>query len=80
MTKLSENSKAYIETSSLTCPKCEVVQADQLMPTNACQYFWDCPACKAVIKPLKGDCCVYCSYGTQKCPPVQLHGKGSCCD
>ncbi|WP_339879956.1 GDCCVxC domain-containing (seleno)protein, partial [uncultured Algoriphagus sp.] len=22
-------------------------------------------------KPKKGDCCVYCSYGTVPCPPIQ---------
>jgi len=26
--------------------------------------------------PKKGDCCVYCSYGNVKCPPIQ---KGECC-
>ena len=30
-----------------------------------------------VLKPLKGDCCVFCSYGTVKCPPIQ-QGQ-SCC-
>ncbi|WP_321163938.1 GDCCVxC domain-containing (seleno)protein, partial [Idiomarina zobellii] len=32
---------------------------------------------KVLLKPLKGDCCVYCSYGTVKCPPIQ-EGQ-SCC-
>ncbi|WP_434088445.1 GDCCVxC domain-containing (seleno)protein, partial [Acinetobacter baumannii] len=41
------------------------------MPTNACQWFYECGACHAVLKPLPGDCCVYCSYGTVKCPPIQ---------
>ena len=30
------------------------------------------------LKPKKGDCCVFCSYGTVKCPPIQESGK-SCC-
>lgn len=41
------------------------------MPTDACQYFYDCEGCGAVLKPLAGDCCVYCSYGSVPCPPVQ---------
>ncbi|WP_350654114.1 GDCCVxC domain-containing (seleno)protein [Pseudoalteromonas sp. D48-MNA-CIBAN-0056] len=46
------------------------------MPTNACQWYYECESCKALLKPLKGDCCVYCSYGTVKCPPIQ---EGNAC-
>ncbi|MCZ6756852.1 MAG: GDCCVxC domain-containing (seleno)protein [Bacteroidetes bacterium] len=28
-----------------------------------------------MAKPLDGDCCVFCSYGTEPCPPVQMSGK-----
>jgi hypothetical protein len=41
------------------------------MPTDACQYFYDCRHCGAVLKPLSGDCCVFCSYGDAPCPPIQ---------
>jgi hypothetical protein len=41
------------------------------VPNDACQFFYECPACKAVICPKPGDCCVYCSYGDQPCPSVQ---------
>ncbi|MGJ3236054.1 GDCCVxC domain-containing (seleno)protein [Marivirga sp.] len=41
------------------------------MPTNACQFFYECENCKAVLKPQAGDCCVYCIYGTVDCPPVK---------
>ncbi|WP_275669866.1 GDCCVxC domain-containing (seleno)protein [Rhodanobacter glycinis] len=27
--------------------------------------------------PLPGNCCVYCSFGSVKCPPMQQ--DGSCC-
>jgi hypothetical protein len=63
--------------STLTCPACGTSTQEQ-MPTDACQYFWDCPSCAALIKPLKGDCCVFCSYADVPCPPVQAHGR-SCC-
>ncbi|MDY0329290.1 MAG: GDCCVxC domain-containing (seleno)protein [Thiomonas sp.] len=29
------------------------------------------PACGAELRPLPGDCCVFCSYGSVPCPPVQ---------
>jgi len=41
------------------------------MPTDACVFFYDCPACKTKMKPKEGDCCVFCSYGSVSCPPVQ---------
>ncbi|HET7415668.1 MAG TPA: GDCCVxC domain-containing (seleno)protein [Arthrobacter sp.] len=41
------------------------------MPTDACQFFWVCPACEQRLRPLEGDCCVFCSYGTLPCPSKQ---------
>ena len=41
------------------------------MPVNACQFFYECAACKALLRPEPGDCCVFCSYGSVKCPPIQ---------
>jgi len=62
--------------SIITCPNCGH-KKEEVMPTDACQYFYDCENCQSVLKPKAGDCCVYCSYGTVKCPPIQ---KGvSCC-
>ena len=57
-------------TSTLTCPECGH-QTTETMPTDACQYFYDCKGCGILLKPAKGDCCVYCSYGTNPCPPIQ---------
>jgi hypothetical protein len=56
--------------SSLTCPECGH-QSTETMPIDACQYFYDCAGCGAVLKPARGDCCVFCSYGSEPCPPVQ---------
>ena len=49
----------------------------ETMPTNACQWFYDCKGCGDVLRPKPGDCCVYCSYGTVPCPPIQA-GDGCC--
>jgi hypothetical protein len=62
--------------STITCPECGA-RTTEMMPTNACQYFYDCRSCGVVLKPLKGHCCVFCSYGDTKCPPIQ-QGE-SCC-
>ncbi len=59
-----------ITTSTLVCPVCQHKKLEE-MPTDACQYFYQCENCKTVIKPKEGDCCVYCSYGDVKCPSIQ---------
>lgn len=74
MTAANATVEAY---STITCPECGD-QSKNLMPTNACQFYYDCEACGALLKPLSGDCCVYCSYGDVKCPPIQQ--GGSCCN
>jgi hypothetical protein len=63
--------------SIITCPKCNH-QKTEMMPTDACQYFYECENCKQILKPNSGDCCVFCSFGTVKCPPIQ-QGGGCCC-
>lgn len=62
--------------SVLTCPECGA-STEEEMPVDACRYFHDCRACGAVLRPKPGDCCVFCSYGTVPCPPVQA--GGGCC-
>lgn len=67
--------------STLTCPHCGH-QATETMPTDACQYFYDCQGCGAVLKPKPGDCCVFCSYADVPCPPIQearANGKAAAC-
>ncbi len=65
-----------IEQSTITCPDCGHKATEQ-MPTDACQFFYDCKGCGKRLKPLPGDCCVFCSYGTVKCPPMQ--SGETCC-
>jgi len=62
--------------STITCPACGH-KKNEVMPADACQYFYDCEKCSTVLKPKPGDCCVFCSYGTVKCPPIQT--EISCC-
>src|SRR5262249_32796632 len=41
------------------------------MPQDACLFFYNCKGCGQRLKPKAGDCCVFCSYGSVPCPPVQ---------
>ncbi|MDP2412750.1 MAG: GDCCVxC domain-containing (seleno)protein [Daejeonella sp.] len=47
------------------------------MRTDASTYFYKCSNCDTVLKPKKGDCCVFCSFGSVNCPPIQA--GISCC-
>lgn len=62
--------------SELVCPECGF-KSQETMPTDACVYYFQCNGCGELLKPLSGDCCVFCSYGNVPCPPIQI--KGKCC-
>jgi len=64
-------------TSTLTCPECGHSREEK-MPVDACVRFYECLGCKAILKPHAGDCCVFCSYGSVPCPPIQA-GDGCEC-
>jgi hypothetical protein len=65
-----QNVSSVILQSIITCPACGV-RREESMPTDACQYFYECTGCALLLKPKAGDCCVFCSYGTVMCPPIQ---------
>jgi hypothetical protein len=69
---------AIITESTLACPDCGQ-SSTETMPTDACQWFYDCRHCGALLKPKPGDCCVFCSWGDVPCPPVQADGRGGAC-
>ncbi|WP_083265489.1 GDCCVxC domain-containing (seleno)protein [Sinorhizobium alkalisoli] len=56
--------------SILTCPACGHRSAET-MPTDACLHFYTCKHCGLLLRPKQGDCCVFCSYGSLPCPPIQ---------
>lgn len=59
-----------------TCPRCGHASRET-MPTDACVFFHECIGCHALLRPQAGDCCVFCSYGSVPCPPVQAE-RGCC--
>jgi hypothetical protein len=62
--------RAVNRESTITCPHCHV-QKTEIMPLDACVFFYECAGCGVRLKPRHGDCCVFCSYGSVPCPPVQ---------
>lgn len=67
---------AAIPESVLTCPSCRFSRKET-MPTDACLFFHECAGCRTMLRPKPGDCCVFCSYGSVPCPPVQQ--SRDCC-
>ncbi|MGE0715725.1 MAG: GDCCVxC domain-containing (seleno)protein [Alphaproteobacteria bacterium] len=59
--------------SVVTCPFCAFATLEP-MPTDACLVIYDCRGCGAALRPRRGDCCVFCSYGSVPCPPKQDDG------
>jgi hypothetical protein len=62
--------------SVLACPQCGFAKAET-MPVDACLFFYECTRCHVLLRPKPGDCCVFCSYGSVKCPPMQQQDR--CC-
>ncbi len=56
--------------SDITCPKCGFTKNEKL-PTSFCLIKYACTKCKHEMVPDEGDCCVFCTYGTHKCPSMQ---------
>ncbi len=62
--------------SEITCPNCGYRKVED-MPLDACRFFYECEGCGTLLRPKRGDCCVFCSYGSVPCPPIQV--EKSCC-
>lgn len=57
--------------SEIYCTGCGFI-ATEVMPVDACVYVYTCKRCGLELRPQPGECCVFCSYGSVPCPPVQL--------
>ncbi len=64
--------------SLIQCPECGH-RREETMPEDACIYYYECTGCGKLLRPLPGDCCVFCSYGSVACPPVQREEKCDAC-
>jgi hypothetical protein len=73
---MTVSGKPLIHRSRITCPHCGHARTET-MPENACVWFYDCRGCGHLLRPKPGDCCVFCSWGTVACPPVQ--SGDACC-
>jgi hypothetical protein len=57
--------------SVITCVMCG--HAEQFtMPRYAVRTLYRCGGCGTVYTTGRGECCIYCSYGSTPCPSAQL--------
>lgn len=67
--KIDLTSKTSTE-SEITCPKCGHKKMETL-PTDVCLLKYNCEKCDTTLFPKDDDCCVFCTYGSHKCPSKQ---------
>ena len=67
---------AMLLEAKILCPHCGFSK-EETMPTAYSEDRYECTRCHAILKPKKGECCVFCSYSNTVCPPVQE--KRDCC-
>ncbi|WP_304608924.1 MULTISPECIES: GDCCVxC domain-containing (seleno)protein [unclassified Polynucleobacter] len=54
----------------ITCPNCygqETLEISQ----GYSQHLYRCPSCSIILKPRSGDCCIFCSFGSQDCSSAE---------
>ncbi|WP_442475989.1 GDCCVxC domain-containing (seleno)protein [Roseisalinus antarcticus] len=54
----------------MTCPLSGHAE-EEVMPTDACQFFYKCAGCGEILRPKAGACCGFCFHGAVSCPPIQ---------
>jgi hypothetical protein len=56
--------------STLTCSHFGH-RSTEVMPIEACRFFYECEGCGALLRPTEGGCCVFCAYDDVPCLPIQ---------
>ena len=62
--------RGTVQISVVTCPICRSQREEVMSPVTAVLTY-ECRFCHEVLRPRPGDHCVFCSYGSMKCPPAQ---------
>jgi len=71
MSKIIDSTgKMIVLESVVHCPKCGF-ESPEIMPTDFCLLRYQCKNCGFVMTPTEGKCCIFCSYGSVPCPPIQ---------
>jgi|GEM_PF-4706241 len=60
----------YTNKTKLTCPNCKKITVIRIGTMSPKSYTSRC--CSVLLRPIKDECCVFCSYGDVKCFKKQL--------
>jgi hypothetical protein len=60
-----------VKETLMACPVCDT-KVKEKMSSEAHRRIYHCPKCLAWLSTKKGDHCVYDSYGSIKCPRMQI--------
>jgi hypothetical protein len=58
----------------ITCPVCKT-KVQETMSSETPKRVYHCPVCLTWLSPKKGDHCIYDSYGSVNCPPLQIKAR-----
>ena len=58
----------------ITCPVCKE-GTTEVMSRESLKRVFHCPKCLTWLEPYPGDHCIYDSYGSVKCPRIQVKLK-----
>ncbi|PTN12713.1 GDCCVxC domain-containing (seleno)protein [Nitrosomonas aestuarii] len=64
--------------SEIKCPECGYRKVET-MPTEFYLWRYECARCHMLLQPLQAECCIFCSYGSIPCPPIQLSNEKDGC-
>ncbi len=56
--------------TTISCPYCNHKMTAKMSQTSI-HFLHECNNCHKILKPVKGHCCIFCSYGDIKCPNTQ---------
>jgi hypothetical protein len=65
------NWNGVVKETLMTCPVC-AAKVTEKMSSEALRRIYHCPKCLAWLSTKKGDHCVYDSYGSIRCPRMQI--------
>lgn len=63
--------RGVIRDCVITCPVCNE-KTLETMSRESLKRIYHCPRCLTWLSPYPGDHCIYDSYGSVKCPRIQL--------
>ncbi|WP_305849436.1 GDCCVxC domain-containing (seleno)protein [Polynucleobacter sp. MG-Unter2-18] len=56
--------------TTITCPHCRGQETLEIS-VGYSQHLYRCPSCSTILRSRSGDCCIFCSFGSQDCSSAE---------